>query len=236
NAFNTQTPVEISVGDFRFNAVLGDDPTYVPGFNEARFAVSGQGDGSLGGSVVLYWTPTRLNIAVEGVDIDCLGIENLPWTTGSFSGTGALFADIGLGNGSGSTALTSAGRGKIVNKTAGGTRFTLHSLTITATVDKQRPAIEITAAAVDTTAATPTVSLSGEVFDESFTAQITRVTVNGQEFDGEVVLADPDEAGVSSFQIDAIELAPGVNVIEIESTDFNGNATTVRRRISAPRR
>jgi hypothetical protein len=67
--FNEQTPFRVDIGEFSFDAVLGEDPDYTPGDHKVKFLLI---DSNAKGKTVkylrvsLHWNAKRLKVLIHG--------------------------------------------------------------------------------------------------------------------------------------------------------------------------
>jgi len=229
-----ETPVNVSVGDFSFEGVLGDDPAYRARDKNATFSVTVDADNNAGfrkvGTVKFTWTDTRLTIRIAVTS----AAEHAIYATNYTEGTEVTEASAGFAGVTGVRPIYVTGTTgtRTVTKSTGD--FDLLSADVRGTADYTLPTVTVTQpAASEVPTATPAIDLEGSAADNFSIAGVT-VSVNGGE-PLDTVFTPAVDAKTASWRLDAVPLVDGVNTFTVFAFDESGNVARLVKTVTRPR-
>ena len=225
------TEVQISVGNFSFQATLYDDPDYSQGDTTARFPLyawdNQQVDFVEVGAVVLNWGGGALTIAVTAAQPTEYSIDSQN-QTGRISDVDVdLDCSVRFGDRllEGRTAYES-GTTDVVTRTVGSgdeaEELELSVVRLVGAIDSEKPKIALTSLAKSGIVTSPSMDLSGTASDNIGVGMVN-VSVNGGDF-------VPAMLDGKAWTLRSVGLQPGENIVRIKAADIGENESDVLTR------
>ncbi|MEQ1858604.1 MAG: Ig-like domain-containing protein [Chthoniobacteraceae bacterium] len=232
-ALDESTPIEVSVGNFSYSGVLGDDPNYAPGATSIRIPLMSfddEGNEIESGCVEAKWVKGALTVVATGMlsagySIDATNFAGSEWTIDDPTRVAGRvkFADRVLED----RTIYAKGEAEVITRTLveGDDTVTLNlsQVEMGGAIDSVRPTLKISNPVhTKVTVTNPLFNLAGTVSDNIGVTTV-EVAVNG---------AESETASISGNQwsIANVQLQPGTNTITVRAIDDNGVASSVSTR------
>ncbi len=223
-ALDGSTPVSLSIGDFSFDATLGDADSWVPGQTSATFTLTAMDldtfDDITVGSVVVKWGGGYVTYTVNVADPDDFsmaapefaGEENSAEPMGLTASLG--FADRSMDERYVYLTIDSTVNTRMAGKGDNAEEYDLATVRLRGGIDSTKPRVAFDAG-------TPAVATEAHLAVSGTTSDNIGVDhLNVQVNDGEIQIVPPNN---ESWTLLDAGLQPGANIIRVQAVDFDGN-------------